>query len=402
MAFSSCLSCDPLTFPQNLKHPSLFSPHKKLSNVVSFASTKNHEQLTVSPSEQEVIDILRTENDETAVLDAFNWALKQPSFEPSLSVFEEMLRKLGEVGSVDSIRGVLDDMKRSSCKVAEDTFFILIESFAKFGLYDEAVCVLFIMEEEFGVKPGTYSYNFLLNVLVDANKLKLVEDVHSLMSSKGVKQDVSTFNILIKALCKAHQMRPAVLMMEDMVTHGLVPDEKTYTTLMHGYIEEGNLNGALRIKEQMVSAQCQQTNITVNTLIHGYCKVGQVSEALNYVQKMSKDGFYPDRFTFNTLVNGLCKSSHVKHALELLDVMVHEGFDPDVYTYNTVISGLCKLGKVEDAKDILNQIFASSKMRWSRWIVFLAFGSRSEVIGEGNMLQNEVKIVYLFVPCSRI
>nr|GFA31854.1 putative 12-oxophytodienoate reductase 11 [Tanacetum cinerariifolium] len=89
-------------------------------------------------------------------------------------------------------------------------------------LYDEAICVLFIMEEEFGVKPGIYNYNFLLNVLVDGNKLKLVEDVHS-------------FNILIKALCKDQQMRSTILMMEKMPSHGLTP------TLMHDFIEEGNI-----------------------------------------------------------------------------------------------------------------------------------------------------------------
>lgn len=313
MAFSSCLSCDPWTLPQNLNYPSLLFTPTKLANFVTFASTKHYEQLTTLPSEKELIDILRREKDEHSVVNAFKWALKQPSFTPSLSIYEEMLKKLGQVGSIDSIRGVLDDMKKSSCKVAEDTFFILIESFAKFNLYDEAICVLFIMEEEFGVKPGTHTFNFLLNVLVDGNKLKLVEDVHSLMSSKRVKKDVSTFNILIKALCKAHQMRPAILMMEDMPTHGLTPDEKTYTTLMHGFIEEGNLDGALRIKEQMGLAQCEFTNISVNTLIHGFCKMGRISEALNFIQEMSKEGFYPDRFTFNTLVNGLCKAGHVDH-----------------------------------------------------------------------------------------
>ncbi|PWA63232.1 tetratricopeptide-like helical domain-containing protein [Artemisia annua] len=146
MAFSSCLSCDPFSISVN-KHLSLSNARTKGSSFVSFAATKSYEKVA---SEKDVIEILRRESDEHSVLDVFKWALKQPSFEPSLGVYEEMLRKLGEYGSVDSIRGVLDEMKRSSCKVVEETFFILIESFAKVELYDEAICVLFIMEEEFG------------------------------------------------------------------------------------------------------------------------------------------------------------------------------------------------------------------------------------------------------------
>ncbi|KAK3031697.1 hypothetical protein RJ639_035283 [Escallonia herrerae] len=172
------------------------------------------------------------------------------------------------------MRHILNDMKRSGCEIVEVSFFIFIESYATNGLYDEAIGVLGMMEEEFGLKPRTHAYNCLLNVLVEGNKLKLVEAVHSLMSSRGVKRDVSTFNILIKALCKAHQIRPAILMMEEMTTYGLVPDEKMYTTIMQGYIEEGNLGGALRVRDQMIAAQCPSSNISVNVVIHRLCKEG--------------------------------------------------------------------------------------------------------------------------------
>ncbi|MCD7458321.1 hypothetical protein HAX54_037917 [Datura stramonium] len=133
-----------------------------------------------------------------------------------------LLQKLGNVGSFDSMRGVLDDMKKLQVELVEGTFFIFIESYAKFELYDEAIRVLDMMWKVFGMKPGTFSYNLLLNVLVDGNKLKLVENVHSRMLDEGVKADVSTFNILIKALCKTHQIRPAILMMEEMPMYGLV------------------------------------------------------------------------------------------------------------------------------------------------------------------------------------
>jgi pentatricopeptide repeat protein len=105
--------------------------------------------------------------------------------------------------------------------------------------------LLKILENELGIILDTHFYNIALNALVEDNKLKLVEMLHSKMVNEGVVLDVSTFNVLIKALCKAHQLRPAILMLEEMANHELKPDEKTFTTLMQGFIEEGDLNGAL-------------------------------------------------------------------------------------------------------------------------------------------------------------
>ncbi|KAG5553880.1 hypothetical protein RHGRI_011671 [Rhododendron griersonianum] len=373
MAFSSCLlQFHPFTLPHTLSLPplSLSSkslkpiytiPHRELLTSIS-ASTSPSPSLThkLPPdfSTEQLLHALSQQNDETSAVNLFRWASKQPNFKPTLPVYKEIIRKLGHLGSFDSMKRILKDMRVSNCRPDEGTFLIFIESYAKRDLYDDAIGVLDMMEHEFGLKPGRYTYNFLLNVLVDGNKLKLVASVHSMMFTRGVEPDVSTFNIVIKALCNSHQIRHAILMIEDLSNYGLEPDEITYTTIMQGYIEEGNLETAIRIWEEMIAAQCPLSKVTVNVLIHGYCKEGRIEEALKYAEEMWVEGFRPDQFTFNTLVHGLCKSGHVEHALELLDLMLQEGFDPDVVTYNTLISELCKSGQDDEAMEVLNQMIS--------------------------------------------
>lgn len=80
------------------------------------------------------------------------------------------------MGCFDLMKGVLDDMKRLKIELVEGTFFIFIESYAKFELYNEAIKVLDMMQNEFCVMAGTFNYNQLLNVLVDGNKFKFVEN----------------------------------------------------------------------------------------------------------------------------------------------------------------------------------------------------------------------------------
>ncbi|KAI8560472.1 hypothetical protein RHMOL_Rhmol04G0258500 [Rhododendron molle] len=258
-------------------------------------------------------------NDETSTLNLFYWASIHPNFKPTLPIYEEIIRKLGHVGSFDSMEQILDDMRVSNCWPTEGTFKIFIENYAKRDLYDEAIGVLDTMEQVFQVKPGRFSYNFLLNVLVDGKKFKLVESVCSMMLTRGVKPDVSTFNIVIKAPCKSHQTR---------------------------------------FKEEMIAAQCPLSKVTVDVLIRGYCKEGRIEEALNFAEEMWVEGFRPDQFTFNCLVLGFWKSGHVKQALELFDLMLQEGFDPHILTYNTLIYGLCKSGQVDEAVEVLNKMIS--------------------------------------------
>ncbi|KAJ0088167.1 hypothetical protein Patl1_31900 [Pistacia atlantica] len=353
MSFSSCLKCYPWPHPQ----PLLSFSHKP---IISFASTQHHDQpltatsLSTSPHQlppnftsSQLLDTLRRQRDESSALRLFSWASKQPSFTPTLSVYEEILSKLGKVGSFDSMTRILEEIKASGCQINPGTFLIFIESYAKFDLYDEILGVTPLMQQEFGLVPDTHFYNFLLNVLVDGNKLKLVETAHSDMTSRGIKPDVSTFNILIKALCRAHQIRPAMLMMEEMPGYGLAPDEKTFTTLMQGFIEEGNINAALRIKEHMVETGCQVTNVTVNVLVHGLCKEGRVDDALSFIEEMTKDGFYPDQYTFNTLIR------RVQDAAQLMDQMIMEGLKPDKFTYNSLLTYFCRAGDIKKAADIV-------------------------------------------------
>ena len=55
------------------------------------------------------------------------------------------------------MKGVLDNVKRLKVELVEGTFSIFIESSAKFEFYNEAIYVIDMMFNEFGVKPCTFS-----------------------------------------------------------------------------------------------------------------------------------------------------------------------------------------------------------------------------------------------------
>ncbi|KAE9455620.1 hypothetical protein C3L33_12478, partial [Rhododendron williamsianum] len=365
MAFSSCLlQSHPFVLPASLNLPplSLSSkslkpiytiPHRELLTSIS-ASTSPSPSLTHQlPPEfttEQLIEAIRQKNDETVRLTSSIGPPNSPISTP-LPVYEEIIRKLGHLGSFDSMKQILEVMRVSNCSPNEGTLLIFIRSYPRRHLYDEAIGVLYVMEQAFGLKPSSYTYNFLLNVLVEGKKFELFESVLSMMFARGVEPEVSTFNIWIKSLRISHQIRYASSVIKEMSNYGLAPDVITYTTIMQGYIEEGNLEAALRIREEMIAAQCPLSKKTVNILILGYCKEGRIEEALKLAEEMWVEGFRPDQTTFSTLVRGLCKFGHVKHALELFDLMLQEGFDLNTVMYNTLVTVLCINGQVNEARE---------------------------------------------------
>nr|UPT48554.1 pentatricopeptide repeat protein AaPPR291 [Agave angustifolia] len=224
MAFISSLRPHPLFLPQ--KPTTLFqSPAQKPSTLVPFSSTAFNVNLThqIPPNftSKDLLLVLRRQKDANSALELFTWASQRSDFTPNSSVFEEILQQLGKAGAFNQMKNVLQEMKLSQCKIDNGIFQIFIESFVRFQLFDKAVDVVLSLMQEFGVKPDTHMFNFLLNILVEESKIKLVESVYSSMNDRGIEPDVSTFNILIKALCKAHKLKPAVAMMEEMKSYGL-------------------------------------------------------------------------------------------------------------------------------------------------------------------------------------
>ncbi|KAF3782176.1 hypothetical protein EJ110_NYTH35097 [Nymphaea thermarum] len=180
--------------------------------------------LHVNQCSKDLISIVRRHGDGDTAVSVFNWALEQPNFVPESSLVEVILHQHGSEASFEEMKAPLED---PGCTVTPGMFLAFVESYAKLHMVDEAVGILSEMEK-FEVEPDIFIYNNLLNLLVDENKLKMVESVYSDMGRRGVSPDVSTFNVLIKALCKAHQIRTAISMMEEMSDYGLVPDEKTH------------------------------------------------------------------------------------------------------------------------------------------------------------------------------
>ncbi|KAG5553884.1 hypothetical protein RHGRI_011675 [Rhododendron griersonianum] len=369
MAFSSCLlQSHPFTLPRTLNLPplSLSSkslkpicsiPHRELltsiSASISSPSPSPPHKLPPDFTTKQLLDAISQQNDETSVLNLFYWASEHLNFKPSF--YEEIIRKLGHVGSLDSMKQILEDMRVSNCRPTEGTFQIFIENYAKRGLYDEAIGVLDTMEQAFGLKPGPYTYNFLLNVLVDGEKFKLVKSVESMMFNKGVEPGVPTFNILIKALwlCLTKNHDLAIDLLHGMKNQGCRPNEHIFNILINGLCSSGKLDRALGLLKDMESSGCTRGVVTYNTLISGFIKNKRIEEAKESFDRMILERLQPNNITYNSMLYHYCRVGDIKKTADIVQTMTSNGCEPDVVTYRALIQGLCNVDRIEIAIRLL-------------------------------------------------
>ncbi|OMO66191.1 hypothetical protein CCACVL1_21270 [Corchorus capsularis] len=122
MSSSTCFKCYPWSQAPSL--PFFQKPTSHFS-IISFSSSQqNQTQFPLSHNftPTQLLDTLRRQNDESSALRLFDWASKQPNFTPNLPIYEELLTKLGKLGSFDSMKHVLQQMKLSGCEIRRALF----------------------------------------------------------------------------------------------------------------------------------------------------------------------------------------------------------------------------------------------------------------------------------------
>lgn len=200
MAFST-LFVHPCVLPRKpscvshpLVHkPSAFVPFASLRGLAALSTAYDLDPVHQVPPNftlKDLLDILRRQKDAESSVRLLNWASKQSHFTPTSPVYEEILQQLGKEGSFEKMIALLKVMQTSDCKISQGTFQIFIDSYSRFQLFDEAADVVVNLMDEFGVEVDTFICNFLLNILVEGSKIKLIEAVYSMMLDRGIQPDV--------------------------------------------------------------------------------------------------------------------------------------------------------------------------------------------------------------------
>ncbi|XP_057831695.1 pentatricopeptide repeat-containing protein At1g03560, mitochondrial [Cryptomeria japonica] len=312
----------------------------------------------------------------------FNWAGKQQGFDHELASYVAVIDSLGAVKDVDSIRAVapalkakifenhenVEDTKNSGnlengenpkSKLELYACNILMKNFGRTGMVEEAWDIWHAMKEN-GIKPEIFTYNCLIDALVNGDCVERAERILEMMIEEGrvgcrVGPDVVTYNMIIKGVCKAGRLEAAMDYLRQMEVNQCFPDQITYLTLMQAFHAEGRFEQTLSLFQEMPDRKLAIPSHAYNLVICGLCNEGRPYEGNKLLGDMLRKECKPNLAIYTTLIDSFFKVGDKENALKLLEQVQERGYKLDKFTCSTVVNGLCKVGEVEQAWDFLER-----------------------------------------------
>ncbi|KAK9058512.1 hypothetical protein SSX86_023354 [Deinandra increscens subsp. villosa] len=283
-----------------------------------------------------VVDVLKLLPNAEIGIKFFIWAGRQIGYSHTLAVYDTLLDIMG--CNNDKIPDYfLKEIKDDDNEVLGKLLNVLIRKYCRNGSWNIALEEL-VRLKDFGCKASRVTYNALIQVFLEADKLESADLVYQEMGDVGYEMDAHTFGSFAYSLCKIGKWREAV----DMVKRGkLVADTVLYTRMIGGLCEGLFFEEAMEFLNRMRCDSCCPNVITYQTLLCGCLNKGKLGRCKRILSMMIAEGCYPSPKVYNSLVHAYCKSGDFAYAYKLVKETGKYGVRPGHVIYNIFIGGIC-------------------------------------------------------------
>ncbi|KAH6807798.1 Pentatricopeptide repeat superfamily protein [Perilla frutescens var. frutescens] len=306
-----------------------------------------------------VATVIRYQKDPLRALEMFNSVKKEDGFKHTLLTYRCMVEKLGHHEEFDAMENIVSEMRENlDNSLLEGVYVSVMRSYGKRRKIQEAANV-FERMDFYNCEPTVYSYNAIMNILVENGYFDQAHKLYMRLKEKGIAPDVYTYTIRIKSFCRTSRPHAALRLLNNMPAQRCEVNSVAYCTVVSGFYEGDYSAEAHGLFDEMLRLGLVPNVTTFNKLMHTLCKKGDIRESEMLLDKVLKRGVLPNLFTFNIFIQGLCKKGLPDGAARMLENVTAEGLSPDVVTYNTLICGLCKSSKVVEAENYMNKMVNS-------------------------------------------
>ncbi|GKD73852.1 putative pentatricopeptide repeat-containing protein, partial [Tanacetum coccineum] len=215
-----------------------------------------------------VTAVLKHQKDPLKALKIFNSVKTKDGFIHNHTTYKCIIENLGFHGEFALMEKMITKMRQDiDNKLLEGVYIFAIKSYGKKGKVQEAVNV-FERMDFYGCEPSVYSYNVIMNVLVDFGYFDQAHKVYMRMIDKGVVPDVYSYTIRIKAFCRTRRSSVARRLLENVNVFGCELNGVAYCTVVGGFYEEGNGVVACEVFDEMLARGVFPSVVSFNKVIH--------------------------------------------------------------------------------------------------------------------------------------
>ncbi|KAI3461509.1 hypothetical protein Pfo_018172 [Paulownia fortunei] len=341
--------------------------------------------------------------------------------------YASLIYKLARARKFEDIEAVLDFLQTHDIRCGEALFIGLIRHYGKARLIDKAIEVFREMGKSFNCVRTIQSFNTILNVLVDNERIcdaielfaegpkmgfrlnsvsfnimikmwlekgdwEKARKVFDEMLEREVEPTVVTYNSQIGFLCKRGEVDEAKKLFEDMRRKGKRGNAVTYALLMEGLCALERFKEAKKMMFDMEYHGCKVELVNYGVLMTDLAKRGLIDEAKGLLVEMKKRRIKPDVVMYNILIDYLCKEGAASEGYKILVDMQVKGCKPNAATYRMVVDGFCKVEDFMGGLKVLNAMLYSNHFPRIETLCSLCIGLfRSGKIDDACFILEEMK-----------
>ncbi|TQE06443.1 hypothetical protein C1H46_007942 [Malus baccata] len=300
-----------------------------------------------------LIRVLDNTDDLSSAVKVFKWASLQKRFNHTADTYFRIVLKLGLAGNVEEMEGFCQNMVKDRCPGAEEALLALIDVFVSHCRLSEAIRVLVNLKAG-GFRPSIEIFNGLLGALVkDKRDFRDVLFVYKEIVTAGIVPTVDTLNYLLEALVEANRIESALDQYRRMKKKRCSPNSRSFEILLKALIAKDRVDEAVIVLNEMVDLGYQPDLSFYSFIIPLFCQENKPDEGIRLFEMMRASNFTPDSLVYEVLLQSLCKNLRLDDAIKVLEEMMETGLTPPNNVFVDVVNVFCKLGKVDNAMKFL-------------------------------------------------
>ncbi|XP_019187245.1 PREDICTED: pentatricopeptide repeat-containing protein At1g62670, mitochondrial-like [Ipomoea nil] len=301
-----------------------------------------------------LINVIDSTADLESSLKLFKWASLQKGFRHTADTYYRIILKLGVAGKIEEVEGFCNELMREKCPGFEEALVALIDAFVRNHRLSEALCIVSCLHF-CGSKPSISVYNQLMDALVKAKKdFKDVVYVYKEMVKGGIVPNTDTLNYLLEALLEADRVDSMLDQYRRMDRKGCKPNSRTFEIVLSGLVARDRVGESLVVLDQMFKSGSELDLSFYTSIVPVFCEMNELEVARRLFAMMRSSKISPNSSIYESMIRCLCENFLMDDAVQLVEEMICSHLVPNECVLASIIDRLCETNKLGEAKKFLD------------------------------------------------
>ncbi|XP_055961437.1 pentatricopeptide repeat-containing protein At5g15280, mitochondrial [Mercurialis annua] len=277
--------------------------------------------------------------------------IKQP--ESEFSVNYALVRGFFQTGKVGEAASLVQDILLKGEFTNPEIYNNLLQGYCQANDLRIVRQLLSVLIRNF-LSLSISNYENLVRLMCTHGSFTSALSLKALMLANNRYDSLIIYNILMFYLLSAGRSVHVIKVLDEIQEKGLLLNEVSYNFLIYGFSKCKDVASVQHYLSTMISKGYRSNNRSLRTAVTCLCDLGRLSDALELSREMEKRGWVHGSVVQNAIIEGLLSHNKLQEAEYFLDRMEEKDLIPNTINYDNLIKRFCFYGRLNKAVDLLN------------------------------------------------